>query len=278
MAFTNLADFGLGYIAGQRLPFSKASVATQVAGSDAHLWQSAGFPAAGTTPAAAAVCNAATLGALPLMARGVGQERIVSALELAADTAGLSHYVEDRLMHMGGLNGTLLTAQTVNLDLHANIGNSNLAERIGRSDYGEVEWFLDWYVATGATVATPTVNVTFDDASSGNVNISVQGAPALPASVAAGRRYKIVPTNGRFIRAVNSVTLSASTGTAGNFGVTVVRRGCLIAPMIANRVEEKSWDGTRAFKVADNACITFSQLCITTSTRALIGAVHQAVR
>jgi hypothetical protein len=278
MAFASLGDFGVGYIAGRRMPINKASIATQVAGSEAHLWASAGFPAAGTTPAAAAVCSDATVGALPLVSRSGGQERIISALELTADTAGLCHFVEDRLMHMGGLSGTLTTAQTVNCSLFANLGVSNLTERIGASDYSEVEWFLDWYTATGATIATPTVNVTYHDGTTGTCNVWVNGATALPASVAAGRRYKIVPTNGKFIRSVDSVTLSVSTGTAGNFGVTAVRRRSLIVPLIANRVEEKGWDGTRAAKIPDNACLTFSQLCITTSTRALLGAVHQAVK
>jgi hypothetical protein len=278
MAFATIGDFGVGYIAGKRLPFNKASIATQIAGSNAHLWASAGFPTAGTTPAAAAVCNDATVGALPLLARAGAQERIISALELFADTAGLCHYIEDRLMHMGGLVGNVATAQTVDIDLNANLGVSNLTERIGATDYSEVEWFLDWYTATGATIATPTINVTYHDSTTGNVNIWVNGATALPASVAAGRRYKILPTNGKFIRRVNTVTLSVSTGTAGNFGVTAVRCKCLIVPVLANRVEEKGWDGTRAAKVPDNACITFSQLCITTSTRALLGAVHQAVK
>jgi hypothetical protein len=224
------------------------------------------------------VCSDATVGALPLLAKGAGQERIISALELTADTAGLTLYVEDRLMHMGGLNGTLTTAQTVNMDLSANLGVGNLAERIGATDYSEVEWFLDWYVATGATIATPTIPVTYHDGTTGNVNVWVNGATALPASVAAGRRYKIVTTNGKFIRQVNTLSLSASTGTAGNFGVTAVRRKSLIVPLLANRVEEKGWDGTRAAKVPDNACLTLSTLCITTSTRALLGAVHQSVK
>ncbi len=252
MAITSLDGIAAGYVAGKRLPINKANIATQLAGQDASLWLSAGFPAAGATPTAAAVCSDATVGALPLLPKTGGQDRIISALELFADTAGLCLYVEDRLMHMGGLNGTLTTAQTANVDLNANLAVSNLAERIGAADFSEVEWFLDWYASTGVTVTTPTINVTYHDGTTGNVNIWNAGATALPASVAASRRYKIATTNGKFIRHVNTVQNSASTGTAGNFGVTAVRRRCLIVPFVANRMEEKGWDGTRAAKVPDN--------------------------
>lgn len=261
-----------------RLPFQKNSITSAVAGHEMSLWLGVGYPTAGTAPGAAAICNAATAGALPLAARSVGQERILASLSFAnLSSSGHSLLIEDRLGHMSGLSGTVTTAQTVSLDLNANLGVSNLAERIGTSDFSEVEWCLEWYTATGATVSTPTANVTFHDATTGTVNAWVAGGTALPATVAASRRYKLAPTNGKFIRSVESVTLSASTGTAGNFGVTAVRRLAECHAHEVSRRIQMDWSSLTGPVVPDNACVTFGQAAITTSTGAWAGLLVQAV-
>ena len=132
--------------------------------------------------------------------------------------------VVDRLAHIGGLSGTVTTAQTVGLDLQTLSGTGNLTARIGPSNYSDVRWVLEWYAATGATAVTATVNVTYNDGTTGNLNA---------ISLAANRPIysfqnlnQFIPQNltNRYIRAVNTVTLSGTTGTAGNFGVTAMRK------------------------------------------------------
>jgi hypothetical protein len=279
MAFASLDDLLAGMASGSyRLPLTRGAISSAVAGSEMSLWRGTGFPAQGAVPAAAAICNAALLGALPLAPRSGSQERIISQLALANSASGHTIFIEDRLGHMGGLNGTLTTAQTVNLDIHASIGGNNLAERIGSADYSEIEWYLEWYTTTGSTVATPTAQCTFNDGSTASVNIwGAAGATALPASVAASRRYKLSPTNGKYIRAVQNVALSASTGTAGNFGVTAVRRLCMHEVTSANVLRVSEWSVLTAPKIADNACITFSQNAGSTTTGSLSGSIFQAV-
>lgn len=278
MAFASLDDLLSGMASGgYSLPVSRLSLSSQVVGHEASLWRGTGFPAQGAIPGAAAICSDATVGAFPLAARGGAQERIISGLSLQGATAGHTYLVEDRLGHMGGLSGTVTTAQTVNLDIHTNIGVSNLAERVGDANYSEIEWYLEWYTATGATIATPTAAVTFNDGSTGTVNAWVLGATALPASVAASRRYKLAPVNGLFIRSVQSVTLSVSTGTAGSFGVTAVRRLAAFEATSANVLQSRDWAMLAAPKVADNACLTLSQVCISTTTGSLAGTLRQAV-
>ena len=278
MAFASLDDLLAGMASGgYSVPVSRASLATQVVGHETSLWRGTGFPAQGAIPGAAAICSDATVGAFPLAARGGAQERIVSGLSLQGGSAGNTFLLEDRLGHMGGLSGTVTTAQTVDLDIHTNIGVSNLAARVGNANYSEIEWYLEWYTATGATIATPTATVTFNDGSTGTVNAWVLGATALPASVAASRRYKLAPTNGLFIRSVQTVTLSVSTGTAGSFGVTAVRRLCAFDATSANVLQTRDWADLAAPKVADNACLTLAQICNATSTGALAGTLRQAV-
>jgi hypothetical protein len=279
MAFNSLDDLIKGMASkGYRLPLTRASLAGAVAGLEMSLWRGTGFPTQGAIPAAAAICSNATVGALPLAARTGTEQRIVSQLSLQGAVVGHTILIEDRLAHMGGLNGTLTTAQTVGINLHTNLATSNLAARIGNADYSEVEWYLEWYTATGATVSTPTAQVTFHDGTTGSVNIWALGATALPASVGASRRYKIVPLNGKYIRSVETVTLSASTATAGSFGVTAVRHLCAHEVTAANQLQVRGWDMLTAPLVEDNACVTMAQTCITTNTGATYGRIIQAVQ
>jgi hypothetical protein len=273
MAITSISDVAISLIQGLRLPIQKASLAGMIAGVEGSLWRSIGFPAQGAVPAAAAICNAALLGALPLAARGSGQERVINFLAAQMATLGNTLLVEDRLGHMGGLNGTLLTAQTVNLDVSGS--TDNLPERIGAADFSEVEWYLEWYAATGVTVSTPTAQVTFHDNTTGSVNIWNLGTTALPASVAASRRYKISPTNGKYIKSIQTVTLSASTGTVGSFGVTAVKRLSEFECTVVNILQSRDWSQIAFPKVPDNACIAFAMLCATTATGLLSGQIKQ---
>lgn len=279
MAFAGFDELVAGMTGGAyRLPISRSTLAAQVAGSEASLWRASGYPAQGAIPAAATICNAATVGAMALAPRAGAQERIISGMAVMGATIGQTLLVEDRLAHMGGLSGTLTTAQTVAVDLFANIGTNNLAERIGAADYSEVEWYFEWYTATGATVSTPTAQVTYHDGTTGSVNIwGPAGAVALPATVGASRRYKIAPTNGKWIRSIQTATLSASTATAGSFGVTALRRLADATTTIANSLQPYDWSVLTAPKIADNACLSFGQVCITTSTGALSGMIKQAV-
>jgi hypothetical protein len=257
------------------LPLQKASLSSQVAATEASLWRATGFPAQGAIPTAAAVCSNSLLGALPLSTRTGAQQRGI--VQLAVQMAAIGHTLigEDRLAHMGGLSGIVTTAQTVNVDVSG--ATNNLPERIGAADFSNVEWYLEWYIATGATVSTPTAQVTYHDNTTGSVNIWVNGATALPASVGASRRYKISPTNGKFIKSIQTVTLSASTGTAGNFGVTAVRRLAHHECTVASALQIRDWSMLALPIVADNACVTFGQMCITTTTGATTGTISQGV-
>ena len=277
MAITSLDNLAAGMKNGKLLPIQKASISSSVAGSEMSLWRGAGFPAQGAVPAVAVVYNASNTGALPLATRTGGQDRVLALVAMQSAAAGHTICIEDRLMGMGGLSGTVTTAQTANVSLHDNLGVYNLQERIGSPDYSEVEWYLEWYTATGGTAVTPTASVTYDDGTTGTLNAWVGGSTALPATVAANRRYKLNPTNGRFIRSVETVTLSATTGAAGSFGVTAVRRLAFCTTVIANTMQMFDWSQLGCPKIVDNACITMSQTTISTTTGAISGGIYQAV-
>lgn len=277
MAISNLDDLVAAMGQSYRVIINRTSVSSASTGHEMSLWRGAGFPPQAAIPTAAAICNASTLGAMPLAARSGGQERVIAGASFAMATVGHCLILEDRLGQMGGLNGTLLSAQTVNLDLHANLGVSNLAARIGNANYSEVVWYLEWYGTTGATAATPTAAVTYHDGTTGTVNAWILGTVLLPASVAPARRYRLAPVNGKYIRSVESVTLSVSTGAAGNFGVTALRQHAFFENLGTSIMQVRDWSYLALPVIQDNACLTLGQVTVTTSTGVMTGTLIQAV-
>jgi hypothetical protein len=170
---------------------------------------------------------------------------------------------------MGGLNGTLLTAQTVGINLSTiNAGGAVPAARLGDANYSDVQWFLEWYTTTGATASNATVAVTYDDNSTGNLAVIAIGGTAIAASQ---MRPLISAVNGRFIKAVNTVTLSASTGTAGSFGVTAYRPRTYMSAEIANRNFVFDWAQLGFPEIPNDACLSGVLLSIATSTGTIKG-------
>lgn len=253
-----------------RIVIDKASIVNTAAGQYHSLWRATGQPGQGAIPAAAANCNQSTTGCLTFNQQTAPAKSYLAYLEAASSNSAMTVEVHDRLMHMGGLNGTLATAQTVGMDLNG-VTADNMVERIGDSNYSDVQWWLEWYTDTGATVVTATVAVTYSDGSTGNLTA---------VSLAATRRASFMqPLNGlipaaaagKFIRAVNTVTLSASTGTAGNFGVTATRlRGSLFLP-IANAKFSADWASLPINAIPNSACPFIAVLTSTNSTGTLRG-------
>lgn len=236
-----------------RIMWDKASLATQVVGQFTSLWRATGVPAQGAIPAAAAYCTKALTGAIGFTNQTAPATSYLAYHTLLCGTANTNLEIHDRLAHMGGLNGTLLTAQTVGIDLTTiNAGGAVPAARRGAADYSDVMWFLEWYTATGATASNATVNVTYDDASTGNLAVIAIGGTAIAAS----QMRQLVPAvNGRFIRAVNSVTLSASTATAGSFGVTATRQRASMSVPIANVVYPFDWAQLGFPEIPNDSCL-----------------------
>jgi hypothetical protein len=133
-------------------------------------------PGQGAIPAAAAICTGALLGAFGFANQTLPAESNLGWMTLAASNNATSIEIVDRLAHMGGLNATLLTAQ----------GALTLAglpaARLGDANYSDVQWWLEWYVDTGATASNATVNVTYNDDTTGNLAVIAVGG-----TVRAGR-------------------------------------------------------------------------------------------
>lgn len=202
----------------QRLRVSKNSLTT-VAGRAFSSWLQGGTPAAGAAPTTAAVPTRATTGSLTASSGGrdfydsAGIQRILRAVVDQAPTASAGGMVTicDRLSHQGGLSATVTTAQTTNLPTAALTRHTS---GIG------VEMGLEIYTQIGTTGTTARVSYT------NTVPTAGQLTPLTTFGATGNReasRIIVLPLaeGDRGVTSVESATVTASTLTAGAFGVTL---------------------------------------------------------
>lgn len=252
-----------------RLIIDKASLSNAVAGQFQSLWRATGLPGQGAIPTTAARCDNTLIGALQFTQQTAPATSYLGILEGLCSNNATTIEIHDRLMHMGGLNGTLLTSQTVNLDLDANLASDNLDARKGDANYSDVQWWIEWYTDTGATASNATINVTYNDGTSGDLTVQAVGGTI--------RATRMLPLNtlipaaaaGKYIRDINTVILSASTGTAGNFGFTCTRYRAANFQPIANARFTADWQGLGLPEIPNESCLFPVQIASTTTTGAV---------
>lgn len=262
MSVTGLDSLINAIAAGPVQPFYLASIANAVAGTYYSLWRNAGGNQ-GATPTVAATPVAGVVGSYPLPAI-TGEEKLYVCNLSIISTVAMSGWLCDRLSHIGGLVGNVATPQTATL----NIATAASQGRCLASG-ADVDWFLEWYADTGSTATTATVNVTYDNDTTGN-------AIAIPlvATTRASRLYNILPNSaGQTIKQVNSVTLTATTGTAGTVGVTAYKRLCNYSVILANTGVSYDYSQTGLPEIKPQSCLCFIQACTTTSTGVQMGEI-----
>lgn len=249
-----------------RLIIDKASIANTAAGQFHSLWRATGQPGQAAIPTSVAVPDHTMTGAIGFTQQVDPATSYLGILEAMCSNTGSTLEIHDRLCHFGGLSGTVTTAQNVNMDLNSLLVTSNLDARKGDANYSDVQWWLEWYADTGATAVTATVAVTYNDGTTGSLT---------GAALAATRRASFaLPLNslipsasaGKFIRGVTTVTLSATTGTAGNFGVTATRYRAALYQPVANARFTADWAGLGLPEISNSACLFGIQLAGATNT------------
>lgn len=259
---------GLGNNAS-RIVLDKANIASQAAGTYVSLWRATGQPGQGAIPSTTAVCNNTTVGGIGFTQQVSPATSYGAYLEVATSNASMTLELHDRLAHMAGLNGTLATAQTINMDFSA-LSSDNLVERKGDANYSDIQWWLEWYTATGSTAVTATIAVTYNDTTTGTLSVAL--AATRPASL-------MIPLNGfipaagagKYIRAITTITLSATTGTAGSFGVTATRPRMTLGTPIANYKVTADWAQLGLPEIFNGSCLFPIVLTSTTSSGTVRG-------
>lgn len=212
------------------------------------LWKVAGFPGAGATPAtgAGAVPTSATAGALGPWTDPDSNHRTDYAGMKAAGTLLGSLLTYDRCVHTSGLSGTVATAQTVN-----SVAVTRPATGLG------AELWLECYTATGSSAVNVTASYTNSDGTSGRTTTSV----AFWQAPVAGQMMQLPLQSGdKGVRSVQTVTLSGSTGTAGDFGVTLVRKLAFL-PLLLADVAAEDLPPQASIRIYDSPALAFAVLC-----------------
>lgn len=195
----------------ERVSIVKNSV-TAVAGRIDSLWTAGPF--AGVAPTTAAVPTRATAGAIGQQ-NPSGLTRYLARVKVSNAGPRGTLILIDRLSHQGGLSGIVTTAQTTNLPTAALTRNTSGVD---------VKVALYAYSAIGTTATTVSMNYTNQAGTSGRVS-PLRAIGTTTFGGAADRFLEMPLAAGDYgVRSVESVTITATTGTAGNLGVVLYRQ------------------------------------------------------
>lgn len=251
-----------------RIVLDKANLANQVAGRMCSLWRAAGQPAQGAIPTTAQVCDNTTLGGVAFTQQTSPATSYLAQIAVLASNSAMSWEIHDRLAHRGGMVLNVTTSQAVDLDLDL-IGVS--AERIGDPNFGDVQTWLEVYTDGGATASNATINVTFDDNTDANLNVQAVGGTIRAGHCFSVDALRTAGQQGKNIKRINTVQLSASTGTAGNFGFTFTRPRAYCPTLLANKSELYDWSMLGLPETLNGSCLQFMVVPSTTSSGTLRG-------
>jgi hypothetical protein len=200
--------------------------------------------------------SAESMGPIPTTNTGVLQ--LLGARLNSSGASGIGVILLDLLVHSGGLDGTITTAQTTNLPTAALTRYTGGVGVMGG---------IIIYTVVGTTVTTFTVSYTNQAGTPGQISTATaigstgfrEIGTLIPIPLAAGDTG---------IRSIESVTLAGTTGTIGNFGV------CLFKPLAMMSME--SFTGAAPLDMVstggvigqfaefdDDACLTIATIAST---------------
>lgn len=217
-----------------------------------------------STPTSAVTCSSSTSGSIPL--RNSSSRNTLIGFNgdwKATQSTGASNWTSyqdimpfvlcDRLSHQGGLDGNVSGTQSVNLPTAA---LTRYTDGIG------VFIGLSVYTGVGSTATTITATYTNSDSVSGRITSAISFS-----NINAGTTGQLVflplQAGDKGAKSVESVTLAASTGTSGNFGVVLYKPiGVWLASNTGNSTSCMP-TGTMMGglpQIQDNACLFFLSL------------------
>lgn len=256
MAITTLDGLAAGLIAGESKLFLKSSFTSEGAGLFHSLWKTAGNPAAGANPGNinGTIPVDSTLGAFAFV--NAVANSYMGYFSASSTVAG-SLTLYDRLWHSSTMSGT----QTISTAI--------TPASLTRYTTGQgVEMWGEIYTAIGTTAATLTVQFTNE------AGTTAQSATyAHPANAeAVGQMFPFVlPAGSTGVRAPTNYIWSTSTLTAGDFGLTLMKRLVTIPLQTGNRPEVYDAITCGLREVADDACLAFMVQCTATGMGLISG-------
>lgn len=199
------------YLVSKEWRMNGVSGLLAVQGRWVSSWLLEGQPSHGAVPGAAAACDNTTPGGFMQTAPGGGRQKfLTNFLQYCAQNATFLLY--DRLLHAGGFDSTVTTANTVGGTL----------TRHTTGEYNQI--WIEIYQTLGATSTTISASYTNQAGVSGRTTAAAIFGGSGSNIRDFGRSFPLPLQEGDYgVRSVESVTIAASTGTAGSYGVAIVR-------------------------------------------------------
>lgn len=173
-------------------------------------------------------------------------------------TVGTLH-LYDLLFAASGFSGASASAQTI---------TSPAALPTRNSTGSGAELWIGCSSAIGATAHNVTVQYTNQANTSGRNSVSTAGIASMPAN----RLYQVPLQSGDTgIKSVQGLTLSVSSGTAGNLWVLVMNRIASLAGTVANVGITLDFAQLALPNIDDESCLVFVNQGSTTSSGVIMG-------
>ena len=260
MAIQTLDNLLTAIQGGSRNTLTKVSVTSEGAGTYHSMLKVAGLPTAfGPNPTTVNgdIPTNTTTYSLNLPTISGGNKCYLSNFVAQSTVAG-SLILYDRLWHNSGLVGNVATAQTFTTPTLTRY-----------SDGVGVEIWLEFYSAIGATATTFTV--TYVDAD-GVTRTCTYAHPANAETVGQMITF-VMPTGSRGVKSISQIQLAATTGTAGNFGLVLMKRIATLPITIPNVATNLDAFGLGMPEIQPNACLCTMLACTTTTTGNILGEI-----
>lgn len=194
----------------------------------------------------------------PRWSAGSGTTSYLGRLGATFSTAGSVH-IYDLLYAASGFVGNSSTAQTIT-------SPASLPSRNSNGDGAEI--WIGCSSAIGSTAHNVTVQYTNQAGTSGRNTVSTAGV----TSMAANRMYQVPLQSGDTgVQSVQGLTLSASSGTAGNLWVMVLDRLCSIAAPLVNVANVADFAALGMPLVYDESCLLFVHQGTATNSGIIMG-------
>ena len=194
----------------------------------------------------------------PKWTEGSGTTSYIARFGSSFVTAGTIH-LYDMLWACSGFSGTVTTAQSV-------VSFSGMPTRNSTGVGAEIWVYCT--TATGSTASNITVQYTNSSGVASRNTVSTAHITSMPAF----RMYQVPLQSGDVgVQSIQSITLSASTATAGSFGVIIMDRIASISTPVANVSNVADFATLGMPTVSDGACLAFVHQGTTTSSGIIMG-------
>ena len=255
--------------------FYKNTLTADAQGSPTFYWRATGIPVVGAVPATGVgtLPTKDTVGAMFLRNATAPDNSYLTTFDMYIDgTVGdyNSFMLVDVLWFNSGLSGTVITAQTIN--------SSALTRYTGTNSAGNYLGLVCW-TATGSTASNVTCSYTNQAGTAGKTTPSVvfwTGAFGAGAIAPTADQVQILPLalGDTGIRSIESLTLSASTLTAGNFGAMIFRPLATLTQLVTTGMTRDLVLQIPSLpQKINDACLSIITVQSTTSLSKYIGSI-----